>query len=95
MYALTKNGKFEQGVYAVLGPDNITTVQFFVNEDDALRYNVHLEAIGTDLIVTKVDQDNADKMCELMGYAHTVIEPGHLVVPRAETIQTLELDEDS
>ena len=93
MYALTKGGKFETGVYAVLGPDNITTVQFFVNEDDAIRYNVHLEAIGTNLIVTKVDKENADKMCELMGFAHTILEPGHLVIPRTETIQTLQIEE--
>ena len=87
MYALTKGGKFESGVYAVLGPDGVTTVQFFVDEDDAIRYNVHLDAIGTELVVTKVDEDKADRMCELMGYAHTIIEPGHLVVPRAETLQ--------
>ena len=87
MYALTKGGKFESGVYAVLGPDGVTTVQFFVDEDDAIRYNVHLDAIGTELVVTKVDEDKADRMCELMGYAHIIIEPGHLVVPRAETLQ--------
>lgn len=87
MYALTKDGKFESGVYAVLGPDNVTTVQFFVNEDDAIRYNIHLEAVGMELIVTEVDGDKADRLCELMGYAHTIIEPGHLVVPRVETLQ--------
>jgi hypothetical protein len=88
MYALTKDGRFENGVYAILGPDSVTTVQFFVNEDDAIRYSIHLEAIGTELMVTKVDGDKVDRMCELMGYAHTIIEPGHLVVPRAETLQT-------
>ena len=87
MYALTKDGTFESGVYAILGPDNVTTVQLFVDEDDALRYNIHLEAIGHDLVVTKIEDNLADRMCEMMGYAHTIIEPGHLVVPRVETLQ--------
>lgn len=87
MYALTKAGTFESGVYAIAGVDGTTIVQFFVNEDDALSYNVHLGALDQELIVTEVPEEKIEKMCEMMGYAHIVIEPGHTVVPRVETLQ--------
>lgn len=87
MYALTKDGSFESGVYAILGKDNMTTVQFFVKEDDAVSYNTQLEALDQELTVTEVDADKVDKMCEMMGFAHIIIEPGHMVTPRVETLQ--------
>lgn len=88
MYALTQDGTFESGVYAIRDVDNLTLVQFFVDEDDAIRYNVSLGALDQELVVTPVPADKIERMCDLMGYAHTIIEPGHLVVPRVETLQT-------
>ena len=88
MYALTQDGTFESGVYAIRDVDGLTLVQFFVDEDDAVRYNVSLGALDQDLVVTEVPEDKIERMCDLMGYAHTIIEPGHLVVPRVETLQT-------
>ena len=87
MYALTRTGDLESGAYAVHDPDGNIVVQFFVDRDDALCYNVYLEAIDTNLVVTEVQEENIDKLCEMMGYAHTIIEKGQVVVPRIETLQ--------
>lgn len=87
MYALTKSGTFDSGVYAIYDVDGTIVVQFFVNEDDAVSYNVHLEALDQVLQVTEVPDDKIEKLCEMMGYAHVIIEPGHTVVPRVETLQ--------
>ena len=87
MFILTKNeGSIESGAYATLDTDGITMVQFFVDKDDAITYNNLLSAVGYDLNVTETPDDSIDKLCEMLGYAYTVAEPGDVVVPRAETM---------
>lgn len=90
MYALTREGSIHSGAYATLTPEGQIVVQFFVDKDDAECYNVHLEAIGQELIVTKTPSENIDKLCNLMGYCYTIIEPGVVTVPRIETLENLE-----
>jgi len=87
MFILTRNeGSIESGAYATLDTDGITMVQFFVDKDDAITYNNLLSAVGYDLNVTETPDDSIDKLCEMLGYAYTVAEPGDVVVPRAETM---------
>ncbi len=87
MFVLTKEeGSFESGTYATYDVDGITMVQFFVNKDDAMTYNVQLSAIGYDLSVTETPDDSVDKLCDMLGYAYTIVEPGEVVVPRFETM---------
>ena len=87
MFLLTKvKNDIESGTYATYDQDGRTVVQFFVNKDDAITYNDHLDAIGYKLHVTETSDDNIDKMCDLLGYAYTVVEPGEVVVPRTETL---------
>ena len=38
-------------------------------------------------MVTEVADENIDKLCDLMGYGHTVVKPGQVVVPRLETLE--------
>ena len=89
MYVLTRDGNIHSGAYATLSPDGDIVVQFFINKDDAESYNTHLEAIDQELVVTETPNENVDKLCNLMGYAYTIIEPGEIVVPRAETQEHL------
>ena len=85
MYLLTKTGKIESGAYAIRDNCGAVVVQFFENEDDAESYNTHLTAIGQSLVVTECETWEA--LCDIMGYAHTVIEKGQVVVPREETFE--------
>ena len=89
LYVLTKEpDDIESGVYATIDEENNTVVQLFVNEDDAICYNVQLEALDQGLHVTFLENaDNIDKLCDIMGFAYTIIEPGHITVPRIETLQ--------
>ena len=87
MFLLTRNDNdIESGAYATHDADGITVIQFFVDKDDAISYNVQLEAAGYNLSVTETPDDSVEKLCELLGYAYTIVEPGEIVVPRTETL---------
>ena len=87
MYLLTKSeDSIESGAYATMDGDGTPLIQFFVDKDDAITYNNLLSAVGYELNVTETPDDNIDKLCEMLGYAYTVAEPGDVVVPRAETM---------
>ena len=88
MFMLTKKQyDIESGAFASVDDDGRTIVQFFVDKDDAVTYNTHLEALGQDLQVTETKVDEVDKLCSMLGYAYTVVQPGEVVIPLAETIQ--------
>ena len=87
MYILTKEeGSIESGAYATLATDGVTMVQFFVDKDDAISYNTLLGAVGYELQVTETPDESIDKLCDMLGYAYSVAEPGEVIVPRAETL---------
>ena len=87
MYLLTKNGKIESGAYATRDATGDIVVQFFELKEDAESYNVQLDALDQALVVTECPSEHIDKLCDIMGYAHTVIEAGQVVVPRLETLE--------
>lgn len=89
MFVLTKlEDKLDGGLYATADADGNVIVQVFVDKDDALCYNTHLEAIDLGLFVTKIEESyKVQKLCEMMGYAYTIIDKGQVVVPRVETLQ--------
>ena len=87
MYILTKEeGSIESGTYATLDTDGVTMVQFFVDKDDAISYNTLLGAVGYELQVTETPDDTIDKLCDMLGHAYSVVQPGEVIVPRAETL---------
>ncbi len=87
MYLLTKDeNNIESGAFATLDTEGTTVVQFFVEKDDAICYNTMLEALGQDLHITETPPGDVDKLCDLLGYAYSIVEPGQVVIPRMETI---------
>ena len=87
MFILTKQeGSIESGAYATIDTDGISMVQFFVDKDDAISYNTLLGAVGFELQVTETPDESIDKLCDMLGHAYSVVEPGEVVVPRAETL---------
>ena len=87
MYLLTRKlDDIESGTYATVDTEGQTIVQFFVDKDDAVTYNTMLEALGQDLHITETDNDTADKLCSVLGYAYSIVEPGEIVIPRIETL---------
>ena len=87
MFMLTrKKDDIESGTYATKSEDGSTVVQFFVDRDDAVCYNDQLTAVGYDLQITETPDEAVDKLCEALGYAYTVVEPGQIVIPKMETI---------
>jgi hypothetical protein len=87
MFILTKQeGSIESGAYATIDTDGITMVQFFVDKDDAISYNTLLGAVGFELQVTETPDESIDKLCDMLGHAYSVVEPGEVVVPSAETL---------
>lgn len=87
MYFLTRTGEIESGAYASVDVEGTTVVQFFVDKDDAMVYNVQLEALGLNLHVTEIPDDKVSKICDALGHAYSICESGEIVVPRFETLQ--------
>ena len=93
MYMLTREkDSIESGAYATRDTDGVTVVQFFEDKDDAMCYNEQLRACNYELEVTEVPDEAIDKLCDALGYAYTVAEPGELVMPRMEILETLLTD---
>ena len=93
MFMLTKQpDNIESGTYATKDKDGTTVVQFFVDRDDALCYIEQLRAVDYDLKITEVPDEAIDKLCDAMGYAYTVVEPGELIFPRFENLEKLLAD---
>ena len=86
MYILTRKGSIDSGAYATVDTDGTSVVQFFVDKDDATTYNNLLSAVGYELQVTETPDESIDKLCDMLGHAYSVVEPGQVVVPRAETL---------
>lgn len=87
MYILTRQqDSIESGAFASVDEQGEPIVQFFVEKDDAVTYNTFLEAIGQDLHITETDSDSVDKLCSVLGYAYTIVNPGEIVIPREETL---------
>ena len=80
-------GDIESGTYATIDEDGTPCVQFFVDKDDAMTYSVQLSAVGYDLEVTETPDEAVDKICDILGYAYTVAEPGEFVIPKMEILQ--------
>ena len=88
MFMLTRvEGDIESGTYATIDEDGTPCVQFFVDKDDAMTYSVQLSAVGYDLEVTETPDEAVDKICDILGYAYTVAEPGEFVIPKMEILQ--------
>ena len=80
------------GVYAVRDDDTVErVVQMFVDKDDAVTYNTYLEALDQHLYVSEAQDELVDKMCDALGEAYTVVEPGDIVIPRLETLEEMYL----
>ena len=88
MFFLTrKKDSLDSGIYATRDDDGTTVVQFFIKEDDAIMYNTQLGAVGYELEVSQTPDESVEKICDALGHAYTVVEPGDFVVPRLETLQ--------
>lgn len=90
MFMLTKEkDSIESGAYATKDNDGVTIVQFFVDKDDALTYNEQLKACDYELEVTEVPDEAIDKLCDVLGYAYSVAEPGDILLPRMEILESI------
>ena len=87
MYFLTeKENSIESGVYATRDEDGTTIVQFFVDKDDATCYNEQLQAVGFELAISEAPDDAVDKLCDILGHAYSIVEPGDIVIPKLEIL---------
>lgn len=90
MFMLTKEkDSIESGAYATKDNDGVTIVQFFVDKDDAVTYNEQLRACDYELEVTEVPDEAVDKLCDALGYAYSVAEPGDILLPRMEILESI------
>ena len=90
MYYLTrKKDDMASGTFATMDTDGTRVIQFFVDKDDAITYNTYLEALDQHLYVSETHDEMVDKMCDALGEAYTIVEPGDIVIPRLETLEEM------
>lgn len=88
-YLTRKKDDISSGTFATMDTDGTRVIQFFVDKDDAVTYNTYLEALDQHLHVSEAQDEMVDKMCDALGEAYTVVEPGEVVFPRLETLENL------
>ena len=87
MFILTRKiDDIDSGTFATLDGDGNAMIQMFIDKDDAITYNVQLEAVDQPLHVTEVEIESLEKLCTVLGYAYCIIEPGDFVIPKMETL---------
>ena len=90
MYYLTKRKDYvASGTFATMDSDGTLVIQFFVYKDDAMTYNTYLEALDQHLVISETHDEMVDKMCDALGEAYTIVEPGEIVYPRLETLEVM------
>ena len=86
MFLLTREkDNIASGAYATTDVDGFVVLQFFKHRDDAEFYRTQLEALDQDLHISELPDENVDLMCDSLGYAYSVVEPGEIVYPKKET----------
>ena len=82
MYILTVHGKETEGAYSVQDDEGENILYLFEEEDDAIRYAMMLEDIGSpQMHVIEVDDEVMIKTCQLHDYNYVVITSNDIVVP--------------
>ena len=82
MFLLTEKDKKEEGAYAVKDRRGNKVLFIFEEEDDAIRYALHLEEDhGVEMSTIEVEEDLAIKACEMYNYKYSVITSEDIVIP--------------
>lgn len=90
MFLLTeKENTPQNGAYASIDKDGTHIIQFFVNKEDAITYNTQMEALDFKLYVSEIPDDMVDNLCDTIGVAYSIVQPGEIVIPRLETYSML------
>jgi hypothetical protein len=82
VYILTVHGKETEGAYSVQDDEGEHILYLFEQEDDAVRYAMMLEDIGSpQMHVIEVEDEVMIKTCQLHDYNYAVITSNDIVIP--------------
>ena len=82
MFILTIAGKEKDGAYSVPDQDGDQILYLFEEEDDAMRYAMMLEDVGSPKMhVIEVEDEVMIKTCQVHNYNYAVITSNDIVIP--------------
>lgn len=82
MFILCLKGKEEEGAYAITDDYGVKTLMMFMEEDDASRYAMMLEAEDfPEMVPVCIDLEHMISVCENTGNSYTIVTPDELVIP--------------
>jgi hypothetical protein len=82
MFIITVAGKEREGAYSVVDEDGEQVLYIFEEEDDAMRYAMHLEEIDyPEMHVLEIEDDIMIKTCEMHGHRYAIITKNDIVIP--------------
>lgn len=91
VYVLSPGESITDGVYASKDYQGINEVMIFEEQEDAIRYQLQLEAIDFPTFVIEIEKDEITTFCEVSNFQYVFIEKDELVFPRIETLISLDL----
>jgi len=82
MFIITVAGKEREGAYSVEDEDGEQVLYIFEEEDDAMRYAMHLEDKEyPEMHVLEIEDDVMIKTCEIHGHRYAIITKNDIVIP--------------
>jgi len=82
MFIITVAGKEREGAYSVEDEDGEQVLYIFEEEDDAIRYAMHLEDKEyPEMHVLEIEDDVMIKTCEIHGHRYAIITKNDIVIP--------------
>ena len=82
MFILTVHGKENEGAYSVQDDEGEHILYLFEEEDDAMRYAMMLEDVGSPRMhVIEVEDEVMIKTCQVHNYNYAVIPSNDIVIP--------------
>jgi hypothetical protein len=82
MHILTILGEEDRGAYSVTDENGEQILYIFEEEDDALRFAMMLEDLGSpEMNVVEVEEELLYNVCDMHGYDYAVITKDDIVVP--------------
>ena len=85
MFIITIDGREEEGAYSVRNDYGEQVLYIFQEEDDALRFAMMLEEIGSpEMNVIEVEEELLVAACEMHGHKYKIFTEEDIVIPPEE-----------
>lgn len=82
MYLITiKQEDKEEGAYFITDESQEKVLLFFKQQDDAVRYAMHIDSENKEIAVEEYDDFLLQQVCKVTGYKYTIVTENDIIFP--------------